>query len=110
MFETGEKFTVYKKTKTANGIGGYTIDETVPDYDIAGYLDLLSGVSGESFKRFSAVIVDATHVLLTDIRHKAIAKQALIINKATGDRYRVLYADNPVGMNHHLEIFVEQVV
>lgn len=82
-----------------DGIGG-TISEWVHHIYVNGYIDMLTGHQSDVQNAF---ITQSTHVLITDHANYDV----ITTDRIRG--YEITYVDNPVGMDHHLEIYLKQV-
>lgn len=97
-----KEFKLYKLVKVDNGVGGY---ESKPKLKKAfkGYLDMLSG---DDTLAFNSNIQESTHVLLTKELTEVSANDWIV--DWQGNKYDITYPDNPVGRDHHLEIYLKQ--
>ena len=94
-------FHVQQKTQEPDGIGGFR--ETWDDMpDVSGYLDMLTGTDLNSVQ--NAFIEQSTHILIIPEYTEWITNQMRIID-LDGRIYDITYSDNPVGMNHHNEVY-----
>lgn len=99
------EFKVKSITKQPDGYGGF--EDTLTDsYVGKGWLDMLTGSNQNTVQHAS--IEQSTHVLMTDYfqgYHHKIHDDAIVI---VGEKqFTVTYVDNPVEMNHHLEIYLK---
>lgn len=94
-------FKIYTKQKIDNGIGGF-IEEDVKLFSIKGYLDWYTGQESDAY---NAVLQDTTHILLTDYRND-ISTDYFVVDEAS-NRYDIILVDDPVTLNHHLEIYLK---
>ena len=92
------------KTTTKNSIG-----ESVPKWEtrhtLAGFLDLANGDSNRL--NFNVKIQESTHYFICDyvaLNNVVPENSRMMIN---GKTYDVLLIDNPMEMNHHLEIYLK---
>lgn len=94
-------FHIQQKTQEPDGIGGFS--ETWEDMpDVSGYLDMLTGTDLNSVQ--NAFIEQSTHILIIPEYTEWIMDQMRIID-LDGRIYDITYSDNPVGMNHHNEVY-----
>ncbi len=94
----------YDKTTEKNDLGQY-IASYIPNGNFRGWLDMLSGDETIDQK---AIIANSTHVIVTpDIAVKLSIADHIDYN---GQIYEVTFVDNPVNINHHLEIYLKKVV
>lgn len=93
----------YDKTTVKNDLGQYIASYT-PNGNFKGWLDMLGGDETIDQK---AIIVNSTHVIVTpDIAVKLSIADHIDYN---GRIYEVTFVDNPVNINHHLEIYLKKV-
>jgi len=89
-------------TSTVNDLGDYVSTYTTAA-TVTGLIDLITGGKETVGAQY---IQRATHVMFA--KHgTSINDQAKVISG--GKTYRVLYVDNPVNRNHHLEVILEHV-
>ena len=94
-----------KKGYTTNAIG-----ETSPSYEtiieLVGFLDMQSY---NTHRTYLTKIEEATHVFICDFIEledtNSEDKRMLINNKS----YDVLFIDNPMELNKHLEIYLKRI-
>lgn len=98
-------FDLQRKKQAKDGIGGFSERwETVST--VNGYLDLLSGTNAATGAQ-NAVTEDSTHILIVQ-PYRADITDEMRISEPDGKRkYLITYADNPVGANHHNEIYLK---
>lgn len=78
---------------------------------LTGFLDLQSGNKGNTLKTF---LEDSTHVFVCDYVNLSAAgvnvKQTENLRVThNGNAYDVVYIDNPMELNYHLEIYLKFV-
>lgn len=94
-------FHIQQKTQEPDGIGGFS--ETWEDMpEVSGYLDMLTGTDLNSVQ--NAFVEQSTHILIIPEYTEWITDQMRIID-LSGRIYDITYSDNPVGMNHHNEVY-----
>lgn len=94
-------FRMQQKTQVPDGIGGFS--ETWDDMpEVSGYLDMLTGSDLNSVQ--NAFIEQSTHILIIPEYTEWITDQMRIVD-LDGRIYDITYSDNPVGMNHHNEVY-----
>lgn len=94
-------FRIQQKTQEPDGIGGFS--ETWDDMpDVSGYLDMLTGSDLNSAQ--NAFIEQSTHILIIPEYTEWITDQMRIVD-LDGRIYDITYSDNPVGLNHHNEVY-----
>ena len=91
--------------RTVDGLGGYEVDLVDTGKRLLGYLDLMSGTN-KSMGSHNAVIEQSTHVLIVPDFRNDLSDDGYIVDES-GRVYSITFIDNPVGVNHHLEIFLE---
>lgn len=105
-----QEFYIYESYIEEDKIGGYV--EYLMDYGqpIKGYLDLLSG-SNRQFNKELGFTEEATHVLIVPQFNVNFLYTSLynVYDPLKNKTYRVTYIDNPVGVNHHLEIYLKEL-
>lgn len=97
-------FKIKKIIQQQDEYGGF--EETYPiSYKGVGYLDMLTGSNESTIQNTS--IEQSTHILITDYfdGYETSITDSMIADIGN-KRYRVTYVDNPVGLNHHLEIYL----
>ena len=94
-------FRMQQKIQVPDGIGGF--HETWDDMpEVSGYLDMLTGTDLNSVQ--NAFIEQSTHVLIIPEYTEWITDQMRIVDM-DGRIYDITYSDNPVGANHHNEVY-----
>lgn len=100
---------VVKATKTTDkrGIASQSGSETL--LSVFGWLDYQSGQ--DSHLTYNAELADTTHLFLCDYdkKYAELRKQKGLSLEIDGDRYEVLYIDDPMGLHQHLETFLRRV-
>jgi head-tail adaptor len=99
------KATIQISTATKNGIGE-SVKAWTDVQTIKGWLDLGSGDS--SYTTYNAKIQESTHVFVADfvkLDSRITAENSrLVINSK---HYDVMLIDNPMELNHQLEIYLK---
>ena len=95
------RFLIQAKTQADDGIGGFTEDWSDLK-EVLGYLDLVTGTDMNSVQ--NAIIEQSTHVLIIPEYTEWITDQMRIVDM-DGRYYEITYSDNPVGVNHHNEVY-----
>jgi len=93
------------KSQVKNEIGEEVT--TWVDYKtIHGFLDFMSESTGRA--NFNSKIVESTHVFVCDYIKidKSITELMAYHNNK---QYEITYIDNPMGLNYHLEIFLNYI-
>lgn len=101
-----QSFKVEQNIRMPDGEGGWItgwID--VPSLALEGYLDLVTGTNQTKYIH-NAQIEESTHVLIVPTVKDGITDKMRIVDSK--DRaYQVTYVDDPVGLGHHLEIYLK---
>lgn len=100
----GQIYKVFKKDYQSDGYGGSKETLTDTGVSLHGYLDLLSGTN-RALNSQNAIIEESTHVLVVPAFRDDLNDREFIKDQA-GRLYKITYIDNPVGVGHHLEIFL----
>lgn len=96
-------FAIKQRTSVPDGIGGQTL--TWSDVDIVhGYLDMLTGSDENTVQ--NAFVEQSTHILIVPKYTEVITDKMRVVD-AMGRYYDITYVDNPVNVNHHLEIYLK---
>lgn len=90
------------KERADDGLGGY-IEEWTAVKTVEGYLDLLSGTDLNSAQ--NAITEESTHVLVIPSYTEGITDKMRVVDD-DNRFYHITYADNPVGTNHHNELYL----
>lgn len=95
------KFTIQELTEMDDGIGGIVQDWK--DFKIVhGYLDLVTGTDLNTVQ--NAFVEDSTHILIIPEFTQGITDDMRIVD-SNKRWYSITYADDPVGVGHHNEIY-----
>lgn len=86
-----------------------SLGETVSTFKdlktINGYLDYMSGESG--FAVYNTKLEDTTHIFICD--YEELPEENNICLEIDGKIYEVKLIDVPMGINHHMEIYLHYV-
>lgn len=94
-------FKIQAKEQVDDGIGGFIEGwETVEE--VEGYLDMLTGTDLTAMQ--NAFVEESTHVLIIPKYTEGITDNMRIVDK-NKRHYTITYVDNPVGQDHHNEIY-----
>lgn len=96
-------FTIERYKSEPDGIGG-TVQEWEAHTIVDGYMDMLTNRDGSNQNTF---IPESTHVLITDHANYDVTKFDKLVVR--GVDYEITFVDDPVGLGHHLEIYLKQV-
>lgn len=97
-----QSFEIQHKTQTDDGIGGFT-EEWKKKFSVEGYIDLLTGTDQNNVQ--NAFVEDSTHVLIIPEYTPGITDNMRVVDK-DNRFYAITYSDNPVGVNHHNEVYL----
>jgi SPP1 family predicted phage head-tail adaptor len=97
-----QTFVAQSRTQTDDGIGGLTATWT-DAVEFNGYLDLVTGTDLNNVQ--NAYTEDSTHVLVIPKYRDELTDNMRVVD-ASGRFYHINYVDNPVGMNHHIELYL----
>jgi len=99
------RFVIQTRNDVDDGIGG--IEEGWDYYlEVDGYLDMMTGSDLPAGNKNSAFVEESTHVLIIpDIPPEALDDTMLVVG-SDGRTYDITYVDNPVGVDHHLEVYL----
>lgn len=100
------QFGVFKTEQENDGLGGIRETEKLIYADY-GYLDMLTG-SNQNINQ-NSLVNQSTHILIMPKippDYKSLIQSGYIIN-IDNQRYRIEYVDNPVSLNHHLELYLK---
>lgn len=97
-----QSFEIQQKKQVDDGIGGY-IEEWKEFVAVEGYIDLLTGTDQNNVQ--NAFVEDSTHVLIIPDYTPGITDNMRVVDK-DNRYYSITYSDNPVGINHHNEIYL----
>ena len=95
------RFLIQAKTQVDDNIGGFTEDWSDLKA-VYGFLDLVTGTDLNNVQ--NAIIEQSTHVLIIPEYTEWITDQMRIVG-LDGRYYEITYSDNPVGLNHHNEVY-----
>ena len=100
-----KQLTLLTQTNQPDGMGGI-IQEWNPAGSLTGILDMISG-SNQNIMTQNAILEQSTHMLMTDYREDLNDAMRILDHK--GRVYSINYIDDPVGIGHHLEIYLTYV-
>ncbi|MCJ7839978.1 head-tail adaptor protein [Lederbergia sp. NSJ-179] len=96
-----QSFEIQEEKSIPDGIGGH-IKDWFPVTSVEGYLDLVTGTNLNPVQ--NAFIEESTHLLIIPEFTPAITDDMRIVDQHNRF-YLVTYADDPVGVGHHNEIY-----
>ena len=95
------RFLIQAKTQADDGIGGFTEDWS-DLIEVFGYLDLVTGTDLNSVQ--NAIIEQSTHVLILPEFISWVTADMRIVDDQKRF-YLITYADDPMGVHHHNELY-----
>ncbi len=98
-----QTFEIEVMAQVDDGIGGF-IEDWAPFKTVQGYLDLITGTDLNTLQ--NAFTEQSTHVLIIPIYTDGITDKMRVVDKK-GRYYTITYADDPVGVGHHNELYVK---
>lgn len=94
-------FVIQHKAQVDDGIGGYTESWTTFK-EVEGYIDLVTGTDLTTAQ--NAFSEQSTHMLVIPSYTTGITDDMRVIDE-NGRYYSVTYADDPMGVCHHNEVY-----
>lgn len=95
------EFVIQKMTQADDGIGG-VIEEWADFKTVQGYIDLITGTDLNNVQ--NAIFEQSTHILIIPDYTEGITDSMRVVDK-DNRYYSITYSDNPVGLNHHNELY-----
>ena len=95
------RFILQAKTQADDNIGGFTEDWSDLE-EVFGYLDLVTGTDLNSVQ--NAIIEQSTHVLILPEFISWVTADMRIVDDQKRF-YLITYADDPMGVHHHNELY-----
>lgn len=97
-----QKLVLQKKFQADDGIGG--LDESWGDYKaFDGYIDLMTGTDLNTQQ--NAYTEQSTHLAVISDYTPDVSDDMRVVDEA-GRWYSITYVDDPVGVHHHLELYL----
>lgn len=96
-----QSFVIQEEKSIPDGIGGH-ITEWNPVMGVKGYIDLVTGTNLNPIQ--NAFIEESTHVLIVPNFTPGITDEMRILDQHNRF-YLITYADDPVGVGHHNEVY-----
>lgn len=96
-----ERFAIEKVEQVDDGIGSL-VDTWIPAFYVEGYIDLLTGTDLSATQ--NAFAEESTHILIIPKYTEGITDKMRVLD-SNNRYYSITYADNPVGMDHHNELY-----
>ena len=95
------RFLIQAKTQADDNIGGFTEDWSDLK-EVFGYLDLVTGTDLNNVQ--NAIIEQSTHVLILPEFISWVTADMRIVDSLKR-YYTITYADDPMGIHHHNELY-----
>ena len=95
------RFLIQAKTQADDNIGGFTEDWSDLK-EVFGYLDLVTGTDLNNVQ--NAIIEQSTHVLILPEFISWVTANMRIVDSLKR-YYTITYADDPMGIHHHNELY-----
>lgn len=96
-----QSFVIQEEKSFPDGIGGH-IKDWKPFTNVEGYLDLVTGTDLNPVQ--NAFVEESTHILIIPEFTPGITDNMRIVDQYNRF-YLITYADDPVGVGHHNEIY-----
>ena len=74
---------------------------------VNGWFDMLTGDEASSTNSF---IAESSHIFVTEDVTLDVSSKCRLYNNKSGLTFEITYVDNPVELDHHLEIYCKLVV
>lgn len=97
-----QEFLIQQFTQLDDGIGG-SIEEWNDFKPVEGYIDLITGTDLNNVQ--NAITEQSTHILIVPTFTEGITDNMRVVDKDSR-YYSITYSDNPVGLNHHNELYL----
>ena len=97
-----QSFEIQQKKQVDDEIGGF-VDEWEKLITVQGYIDLLTGTNQNNVQ--NAFVEDSTHILIIPDYTEGITDNMRVVD-SDNRYYLITYSDNPVGINHHNEVYL----
>lgn len=100
-----QEFRVQDLLQIPNSIGGF--DNIWDDVKMLhGFLDMVSGSDLDNTQ--AAIVEESTHILISSMFVDGITDNMRVVDK-NNRVYEITYADNPMGICHHNELYLKFV-
>lgn len=98
-----QSFWIKEKRQVPDEIGGF--EEKWSNFaSVTGYLDLVTGTDLANMQK--ALVEESTHLLILPSFVKGITDDMIVVSAHGGKSYNITYADNPLELNHHNELYL----
>jgi len=96
---------ILSRTESDDGIGGSSSSWSETG-KLNGYIDLLSGTDMPTGSNDNAFVENSTHIAI--IPGGGTVTEENLLKGPDGKVYDVTYVDDPMGVGHHLEIYLRR--
>lgn len=98
-----QTFEIEVMAQVDDGIGGFT-EDWAPFKTVQGYIDLITGTDLNTLQ--NAFTEQSTHVLIIPQFTAGITDKMRVVD-SKNRYYTITYADDPVGLGHHNELYIK---
>lgn len=98
-----QTFEIEVTAQVDDGIGGFT-ENWEPFKTVKGYIDLLTGTDLNTLQ--NAFTEQSTHILIIPQFTTGITDKMRVVD-SQNRYYTITYADDPVGIGHHNELYIK---
>lgn len=95
-------FDIETMEEVDDGIGGFT-NKWTNYLTVGGFLDMLTGSDISAMQ--NAIVEESSHVLIIPEYVGGIDNTMRVVDDF-GRLYDITYVDDPVGMHHHIELYL----
>lgn len=74
---------------------------------VEGWFDMLTGDEATSTNSY---IAESSHIFITENTALSVSSGCRLFNPKSNLTFEITYVDNPVELDHHLEIYCKRVV
>lgn len=98
-----QTFEIEVMAQVDDGIGGFT-EDWAPFKTVQGYIDLITGTDLNTLQ--NAFTEQSTHILIIPTFTEGITDKMRVVDSQKR-YYTITYADDPVGLGHHNELYIK---
>lgn len=98
-----QTFKIEVMAQVDDGIGGF-IEDWAPFKTVQGYIDLITGTDLNTLQ--NAFTEQSTHILIIPTFTEGITDKMRVVDSQKR-YYTITYADDPVGLGHHNELYIK---
>lgn len=95
-------FVIQQNERVPDEIGGHKFKWT-EFKPVEGYIDLITGTDLNTVQ--NAFVEESTHILIIPEFTTGITDKMRVVEKVSQRYYSITYADDPVGVGHHNEVY-----